>query len=51
MNSRSSAAICVAALVGVSSALWAQKAKAPTLDEILGRLEANLNHYDRDLPS
>lgn len=51
MNSRLCAAISVVALLGVSSALWAQKANAPTLDEILQRLEANLNHYDRDLPS
>lgn len=51
MNSRLCAAISVVALIGVSSALSGQKAKAPTLDEILGRLEANLNHYDKDLPS
>jgi hypothetical protein len=45
------AAISLVVSLGFSSALCAQKAKAPTLDEILERLEANLNHYDRDLPS
>ena len=29
----------------------AQQAKTPTADEILHRLEANLNHYDKSLPS
>ena len=37
--------------MGLSSALCAQGAKAPTLDEILKRLEANLNHYDSGVPS
>jgi hypothetical protein len=52
MTSRTlSAAISLLALIGISSALGAQQAKTPTLDEILGRLEANLNHYDRGVPS
>jgi len=52
MTSRTlSTALSVLALIGVSSALGAQRAKTPTLDEILGRLEANLNHYDRGVPS
>lgn len=45
------ATITLVALVGVSFALNAQQQKAPTLDEILKRLEANLNHYDNRLPS
>jgi hypothetical protein len=45
------AAISLVVSLGVSSALCAQKVKAPTVDEILERLETNLNHYDRDLPS
>src|SRR5580698_1711209 len=36
---------------GFSPAVHAQQAKTRTLDEILARLEANLNHYDRGLPS
>ena len=48
---RSAAAIWIVAVVGFSSALGAQKAKTPTLDEILQRLEGNLNHYDKSLPS
>jgi hypothetical protein len=36
---------------GCSSAIRAQQAKTPPLDEILKRLEANLNHYDTSLPS
>lgn len=52
MVSRTSfAAISIVALLGCSSALCAQRAKTPTLDEILGRLEANLNHYDAGVPS
>ena len=51
MNSRKSAAISFVAFLGFSSALCAQQAPTPTLDEILQRLEANLNHYDRSLPS
>lgn len=45
------AAICVFGLLGISSALCAQRTDAPTLDEILSRLETNLNHNDSDLPS
>ena len=51
MNFRLSAAISFVLLVGVSSAMCAQQAKTPALDEILERLEANLNHYDKSLPS
>lgn len=39
------------ALLGFSSALCAPRAKTPTLEEILDRLEANLNHYDARVPS
>jgi hypothetical protein len=46
-----SRALLLVALLGVSSALGAQQAKPPTLNEILERLEANLNHYDTRLPS
>lgn len=35
----------------VWSPVHAQQPKAPALDEILKRLEANLNHYDKGLPS
>lgn len=45
------AGACLLALVGSLFALNAQRANAPTLDEILGRMEANLNHYDGELPS
>ena len=38
-------------LVGFSFLLNAQQTQAPTIDEVLHRLEANLNHYDRNLPS
>jgi hypothetical protein len=51
MSFKLSAAIALVGLVGVSSAMGAQKAKTPTLDEILQRLEANLNHYDTALPN
>jgi len=52
MTSRKSfTVISVVALFGFSSALHAQRAKAPTLEEILERLEANLNHYDSSVPS
>lgn len=37
--------------VGYSHALSAQQVTAPTLDEILKHLQANLNHYDGSLPS
>ena len=45
------AAISLVAFLGFSSALCAQRAKTPTLEEILQRLEANLNHYDAGVPS
>jgi hypothetical protein len=44
-------AISLVALLGYSSALCAQRAKTPTLDEILHRLQANLNRYDARVPS
>jgi hypothetical protein len=37
-------------VLGFSSALCAQHVNPPSLDEILGRLEANLNHYDASVP-
>jgi hypothetical protein len=51
MSFKMSAAISLVAFVGFSPALYAQKAKTPTLGEILKRLEANRNHYDKSLPS
>jgi hypothetical protein len=42
--------LLVVALLGMSLGLGAQQ-KAPALGEVLQRLEANLNHYDADLPS
>jgi hypothetical protein len=52
MTSRTSfAAISLVAVLGFSSALCAQRAKTPTLQEVLERLEANLDHYDTGLPS
>ena len=51
MTSRKFAIISLLAFLGLSSALVAQQAKLPTLDEILERLEANLHHYDSSLPS
>jgi hypothetical protein len=48
---RLSTAISVVAFLGLSSALWAQGTKTPTLEEILERLETNLNHYDAGVPS
>ncbi len=47
---KSTAALLVAWLA-FSSALSAQWPKTPTLDEILTRLEANLNYFDTRLPS
>lgn len=47
----SSTAISLIAFLGVSTALCAQRTKTPTMEEILQRLEANLNHYDTRLPS
>lgn len=52
MASRTSfVTISLFAFLGFSSALDAQRAKMPTLDEILHRLEANLNRYDTSVPS
>jgi hypothetical protein len=52
MTSRtSSTAISLVAFLGFSSALCAQRAKTPTLEEILQRLETNLKHYDNSVPS
>jgi hypothetical protein len=52
MTSRtSSTAILLFAFLGFSSALCAQQAKMPALEEILQRLEANLNRYDTRVPS
>jgi hypothetical protein len=52
MTSRTSfTAISLVAFLGFSSALCAQRAKTPTLGEILQRLDANLNHYDTVVPS
>src|ERR1700722_16780649 len=52
MTSRtSSTAISLVAFLGFSSALCAQQAKTPTLEEVLERIEANLNHYDTGVPS
>jgi hypothetical protein len=52
MSSRAlSTGVLLAATLGFSCALRAQHAKTPTLEDILGRLEANLNHYDTSVPS
>jgi hypothetical protein len=52
MTSRtSSTAISLVVFLGFSSALCAQRAKIPTLEEILQRLETNLNHYDTSVPN
>jgi hypothetical protein len=52
MTFRASArAISFVALIGLSSALYAQQTKTPTLEEILERLDSNLNHYDARVPS
>ncbi|MGB8846004.1 MAG: hypothetical protein WCC73_10015, partial [Terracidiphilus sp.] len=48
---RFSTAISLAVLLGFSSALCAQRATTPTLEEILDRLEENLNRYDAGVPS
>ena len=44
-------AIVLAALLLISSASHAQPPTPPTLDQILNRLDANLNRYDTRLPS
>ena len=58
MSRRLFTAIGLVALVGLSSATWAQKAETtaqktetPTLEEILQRLESNLSQYDSGVPS
>jgi hypothetical protein len=52
MTSRtSSTAISLVAFLGFLSALCAQRASVPTLEEILQRIDANLNHYDAGVPS
>jgi len=52
MTSRTFAtAILLVVLLGFSPALCAQRAKMPTLEEILEQLEANLKHYDTRVPS
>ena len=48
---RSITAVSLVAFLSLSSALCAQRTKTPTLEEILQRLEANLNHYDTSVPS
>lgn len=47
----SATAISLVVFFGFSPGLCAQRTKAPSLDEILQRLQANLNHYDADVPS
>ena len=47
----SSIAISLVVSLGFSSTLWAQWVKAPTMEEILQQLDANLNHYDTRVPS
>ena len=42
--------IGLVALLGISP-VGAQGSKGPTVGEVLQRLEANLNHYDADVPS
>ncbi len=51
VSGTSCAAISLVALLGVSSVLGGQEAKTPSLEEILSRLETNLNHYDKGVPS
>ena len=46
----SSIAVSLVAFLG-SSTLWAQRVKTPTMEEVLQRLDANLNHYDTRVPS
>lgn len=45
------AAISLAVLLGFSPTLHAKQARKPSLEGILQRLEANLNHYDTAVPS
>jgi hypothetical protein len=44
-------AILLAALTGIALPLLTQGAGTPRLDQILERLQANLNHYDSSVPS
>jgi len=44
-------AVSLGALLGLSSVLHAQRTNTPDLNEILERLDANLNHYDKGVPS
>jgi hypothetical protein len=44
-------ALSLVAFLGFSSALCGQPTKMPTLEEILQRLDANLNHFDSRVPS
>jgi len=46
-----SRAFSLVALIGLSPVLSAQQARTPTLEEILQRLDAHLNHYDARVPS
>jgi hypothetical protein len=50
LASGTSAAAVLLAIVLGDSALCAQRVNPPSLDEILRRLEANLNHYDGSVP-
>ncbi len=43
--------LVIVALVGFTSQMQAQRADTLSLGEVLQRLEANLNHYDADVPS
>lgn len=45
------AIVALAGFLGCSAAFCAQRARQPTLDEILARLDANLHHYDATVPS
>jgi hypothetical protein len=45
------AALPLVMFAGATPALRAQHVEMPTLEEILQRLEANLNHYDAKVPS
>jgi hypothetical protein len=43
--------VALVAFLGASSVLQAQRPNTPTLNGILQRLEANLNHFDTSVPS
>jgi hypothetical protein len=45
------AAMPLLAMLTLSPALYAQRARTPTLEEILQRLKANLSYYDAKVPS